>query len=130
VCFVSKIARQGSWAMPRTLRVAAIMGEAVIDLTRVQIGPGTSVIEVLSVMANVRVIVPHGLRVECTGTPVMGTFTLARASDAVPAPEAPLVRITGTSIMSEVRVKVIDPASPGRFAAWLKRRRAQLSRPR
>lgn len=124
--FLSKIRREGTWALPRVFRVAAFMGEAIIDLTRVQIGPGTSDIEVMCIMGTVRVVVPHGLRVECSGTPIMGQFGLTRQSDAMPSPDAPLVRIIGTAFMGEVKVRVVDPAAPSRLAAWLQRRRAAL----
>lgn len=120
VTILSKVARKGAWALPRHFRVAAFMGEVDLDLTQILIAPGVSEIEVLCIMGQVNIVAPHGLNVECTGHAVMGQFGLKQRSDAVPAPEAPVVRITGTAFMGEVKVRVVDPAAPGWLARQLR----------
>lgn len=128
VAILSKISREGAWALPRALRVAAFMGQIDLDLTRVQIAPGLSEIEVMCVMGHVNIVAPHGLNIECTGDPILGRFSLKRVSGALASPDAPVVRIKGTALMGEVTVKVVDPAAPRRFRAWLEQRRVRRAR--
>ncbi len=106
---MSSVTREGEWVMPRFLRAFTVMGEATIDLTQVRIAPGTSEIDARVIMGELKIIVPHNLRVECTGQPLLGSFKVTRSAVAVPVPDAPLVRITGVAFMGNVLVKVVDP---------------------
>src|SRR5271169_2407904 len=90
--FMSQVSRSGEWILPRLFRVSAVMGQAVIDLTHVRIGPGTSDIEARAFMGEVKIIVPHNLRVDCEGHPLIGEFTVKRVPKTIPSPEAPLLR--------------------------------------
>jgi hypothetical protein len=121
VAVMSNTVRASTWVLPRLFRAVAVMGQVDIDLTRVQLGAGTSVIEVLAVMGQVNIIVPHNLHVECDGDSVIGEFRLRRETDGIPSPEAPNVRITGNAFMGSVHVKVVDPTVPN----WRDKRRAR-----
>ena len=71
---------------------------------------------------TVKIIVPHNLRVECAGTPLLGEFTLKHVSKATPHPDAPLIRISGSALMGSVVVKVVDPNAPkglDKLRAWV-----------
>ena len=121
VAFLSHVKRAGDWTLPRLFRTFALWGNAEVDLTRAQIGAGTSHIEIKCIMANVTVFVPPDLRIECDVDPVMGSVEVVREVQGVSSADAPLVRITGTALMGAVEVKVIDPNAPG----WLERLRAR-----
>jgi hypothetical protein len=112
--------RASTWVLPRLFRAVAIMGEVTLDLTRVQIGAGTSEIEVLVVMGTINIVIPHNLHVECDGDSLMGEFRVRRETDGIPSPDAPTVHIGGSVWMGAVKVKVIDPNVPN----WRDRRRA------
>ena len=60
---------------------------------------------------------PPGLRVECDGNPIIGSFDIRRQTERTAAPDAPLVRISGSAFLGSVDVKVVDPDAPG----WLDR---------
>jgi hypothetical protein len=120
-CVMSHVTRSGEWILPHLLRVFTLMGESEIDLTHVRLAPGTSEIEVRAVMGEVKIIVPHNLRVECDGHPLLGEFRMKRVVNTTPSPEAPLLRITGTALMAAVKIKVIDPAAPGWIDRWRQR---------
>ena len=124
VAFLSHVKRDGDWTLPRLFRAFALWGNAEVDLTRAQIGAGASHIEIRSIMANVTVLVPPELRIECEVEPVIGSFEVAREAESTRSPDAPLVRITGTAFMGSVEVKVIDPNAP----SWLEKLRARWSR--
>jgi hypothetical protein len=70
-------------------------------------------------MANVTIIVPHNLRVQCEGHPVMGEFKLKSKVPSAALADAPLVRVRGTAFMAGVTIKVVDPLAPD----WRERRR-------
>jgi len=116
---MSAVSRNGEWVLPRIFRVVAVMGEVELDLSHVQLGAGLSEIEIVSVMANVTIIVPHNLRVQCEGHPVMGEFRLKSKVASAALADAPLVRVRGTAFMAGVTVKVVDPIAPD----WRERRR-------
>jgi hypothetical protein len=118
---MSSVTREGEWVMPRSLRAVTVMGEATIDLTQVRIAPGTSEIDARAIMGEIKIIIPHNLRVECTGQPMLGSFKVTRSAIAVPVPDAPLVRITGVACMGNVVVKVVDP-NERRWVNRLRRR--------
>lgn len=103
--------------MARRFRVLAWMGNVKLDLTRVLLGAGTTEIEAIAVMGEVRILVPPGLRVECDGDPLLGEFSIKRIAGSAPPADAPLVRITGRAILGSVKIKVVDPTAP----SWLDR---------
>ena len=111
-CFMSNVSRNGDWTLPRLFRTVCVMGEVRLDLTQIRIAPGTSEIQVITCMGSVKIAVPHNIRVECVGSPVLGEFKVKRVSKGVPSPEAPLLRITGGACMGSVAVRVIDPDAP------------------
>lgn len=121
VAFMSEATRKGDWAMPSLFRAVAIMGSVTIDLTTARISPGTSRIEVAACMAGVTILLPPDVRVECDGDSIMGTFDLQRETASTTSPAAPMVLISGTSVMSAVLVKVIDPNAP----SWVEKMRAR-----
>jgi hypothetical protein len=116
---MSAASRNGEWVLPRLFRVVAVMAEVELDLSHVQLGAGVSDIEIVGVMSNVTIIVPHNLRVQCEGHPVMGEFRLKSKVASAALADAPLVRVRGTAFMAGVTVKVVDPLAPD----WRERRR-------
>ncbi|HJR66353.1 MAG TPA: LiaF domain-containing protein [Gemmatimonadaceae bacterium] len=123
VAFLSSTNRDGDWILPRSFRVVSFMGNVELDLTNVRLGSGESHIEIRCVFGNVEITVPPGLRIEVEGQPFIGTFEVTRSAPSTTAPEAPLLRVTGSSHFGAVTVKVVDPNAPG----WIERIRARLS---
>jgi hypothetical protein len=103
------------------------MGNVELDLTRARLGPGTSEIELRSIMGSIEILVPPDLRLECDGEPFIGSFDVRREARSTASPDAPLVRIVGRAILASVEIKVIDPDAPGWFeklrTRWAERRR-------
>ncbi len=106
VVFWSGSSREGRWTLPRTMRVAAIMGSAELDLREAEIGEGISEIEVMAIFGSVEIHVPVGVRVECLGEALMGSFELRMSGVPDFPPNAPTVRVTGTAYFSSVEVVV------------------------
>lgn len=100
--------RTGAWVVPAHLRVIAVMADVKLDLTEARLGPHT-VIDATAVMAEVRVLVPPGVRLETAGGSFMGSFTERWGVDDGLPSDAPIVKVTGLSVMAEVAVKVGAP---------------------
>ena len=105
VGIMSESRRQGAWRVPQRLKIVAVMSSMRIDL-RYAVIPAGCTIEVRAIMANVAIIAPPGMLVDFDVSPVMGSTR--NDASRVPAPGywTPHVRVSGTAIMSEVRVRV------------------------
>jgi hypothetical protein len=88
------------------MRVASIMGSAELDLREAEIGAGVSEIEVLCIFGSVEIFVPVGVRVECVGQALMGSFELRMSGVPDFPPDAPTVRVKGSAYMASVEVLV------------------------
>ena len=95
--------RKGVWDLPAHFRAVAILGDVRLDLRQARFLPGTSEIEVLLIFGQITITVPHGVRVESHD------FKVKYRTRAVPREDAPCVRIVGTAMLGEVRVRVVDP---------------------
>lgn len=105
VAVMSDTRRDGPWRVPQHLRILAVMSSVRIDL-RYAVIPPACMIEVSGIMSNVTFIAPPGMLVDFDVSPFMG----AARNDAIGLGPAsyhmPQVTIRGTSIMSEVRVRL------------------------
>lgn len=113
--------RQGRWTPARQNTVVAVMGSAVIDLRDALLNSGPTVVSAIAFMGGVEVIVPPGVRVECSGSAVFGAFEQRRefAPDAA-GPDAPMVRVDGFAMFGSVE---IEHRRPGESRREAKRRR-------
>lgn len=108
VAFMSSTRRVGRWAVPRDLRFVAVMSDSKLDLTSAALPVGGVVnIEVTAVMASVRIIVPPGMRVINEIHAIMAdTGSNADEVDAGSGGSSPVIRLTGTAFMAEMKVRV------------------------
>jgi hypothetical protein len=102
---MSETRRQGPWRVPRRLVVKAVMSDVKIDLRYAAIPP-ECMIDVMAVMANVSIIVTPGMIVDFDVTPIMASAGNATRAMGTSIHALPRVRIRGTAIMAEVKVKV------------------------
>src|SRR3954471_9553602 len=107
VAFMSSTRRVGRWAVPRDLRFVAVMSDSKIDLTSASLPIGGVVnIEITAVMASVRIIVPPGMRVINEIHSVMADVGSNADELDNGTGSSPVIRLTGTAIMAEMKVKV------------------------
>lgn len=120
---MSDVRQQGQWAVPPTLRVKAIMGAVRLDLRDAVLPAGGVDVSVTSFMAEVRIILPPGVRTAVDGMAFMGEFS-DRSVGADPAStDAPAVRVHGDAIMGVVRVETRLP-NENALQAWKRRLRS------
>jgi hypothetical protein len=113
VVVLSHNRRDGDWILPRLFRVFAFWGNAEIDLTKALVSPGTSEIEIRCIMASIEIVIPPDLRVESEVDAVMGSAEVRRQVASTTAPDAPCIRVTGSTFLGSVEIRVVDPNAPG-----------------
>jgi hypothetical protein len=100
---MSSTERTGQWTLPQRLEIRAVMSELKLDLRYASLPPVAEV-EVNAVMANVRIIVPPELGVECDVSAFMATVRNEASTSQWPG--APRIYLSGSAVMSEVRIQV------------------------
>lgn len=116
---MAEVNRQGTWTVPRTIKTVAVMGSVRLDLRGAEIPAGGVDIDATTVMGEVRIILPPGLRADVDGFAIMGEFT-DRSIAAAASSDAPQVRVRGSSFMGTVRVETRMP-NEGALQAWKRR---------
>jgi hypothetical protein len=110
LAIMSSTRRTGRWAVPRELSILAVMSDTKIDLTTAALPMGGIVtIELTAVMASFRLIVPPDVRVVNEMHSFMADVRSSAdevLSDALIRQGTPIIRLTGTALMAEVKVKV------------------------
>src|SRR5690606_7670365 len=111
--------RRGTWRIDQELGAVAVMGDVVLDLREAEVR--TDVVEILaiSLMGDVKIIVPDGVNVDRDGLAIMG----GKRVDVEEAPRgvnAPVVRIHAYALMGDIKVLGDSRAKPiqRRWSAW------------
>ncbi len=120
IALMANVRKKGQWTPARHNKVLCVMGAAKFDLREAQFLHGVMHFEISVLMGEVEFIVPPGLRVECDGFAFMGEFDDAHG-DGLAAPDAPVIRVTGTVIMGAARIKTRLPGE-STLEAWRRRR--------
>lgn len=110
LALMSSTRRIGRWSVPRQLDVRAIMSDTRLDLTHASLAAPLIDLHVKCVMSQFRIVVPPGMRVILDLSSFMSDVA-SRAdelglADAPATANAPVVRVTGFALMSDVKVIV------------------------
>jgi hypothetical protein len=110
LAIMSSTRRVGRWAVPRDLRIVAMMSDTRLDLTTALLPVGGVVnIELTAVMASCRIIVSPGMHVINEMHSFMADVRSSAdelAPDNLASAHTPVIRLSGTALMSDVKVKV------------------------
>ena len=101
--------RQGTWRVPKKLRVVTVMGGTDLDFREAEFGPGVTEVKVTVVMGGIAIIVPPHLQVECDGGGILGLFEGMERNAGKRHPGAPLLRITGVAVMGALEISTRLP---------------------
>ena len=101
---LSNLEKHGPWVVPDTLAVSATFASAVLDFREARFTAAVTEIRVRVICANLEIIVPPQLAVECEGSAVFGNIE-SHGGGAVADPERPLLRITGPVVFGNVEVQ-------------------------
>lgn len=110
VAFMGGVNRR-HWVVPRQHTSIAVMGGNDIDLRDATFESGDIIIDAYALMGGINIIVPEGVRIECSGIGIMGGYEVNVHKTAVVSPselpaDAPVVRVRGIALMGGVDVIV------------------------
>jgi DUF1707 SHOCT-like domain/Cell wall-active antibiotics response LiaF, C-terminal len=108
VSLLSSRVRRGVWIPPQELHLVAVMSDTHLDLRAAQLSAGVTEICVKATFAAVRITVPPHVHVVTETTPVLASVTDRTGRGAPPPRGAPVLRITGWAVMSDVTVRTRD----------------------
>jgi hypothetical protein len=111
--------RRGTWRIDQELGAVAVMGDVLLDLREAEVRTDRVEILAVSVMGDVKIIVPDGVYVDLDGMAVMGDKKV-NVMQAPPGMNVPVVRVQAYAVMGDVKVigdSQVQPLQRG-FAAW------------
>ncbi|MEV0229424.1 DUF1707 domain-containing protein [Nonomuraea sp. NPDC050786] len=111
--------RRGTWRIDQELGAVAVMGDVLLDLREAEVRTDMVDITAVSVMGDVKIIVPDGVNVDLDGVAVMGDKKVD-VLEAAPGMNVPVVRVRAYAVMGDVKVVGDSRAQPLQrgFAAW------------
>ncbi|GAA2204263.1 DUF1707 domain-containing protein [Nonomuraea monospora] len=111
--------RRGTWRIDQELGAVAVMGDVVLDLREAEVRTDRVEILAVSVMGDVKIIVPDGVYVDLDGMAIMGDKKV-NVMQAPPGMSVPVVRVQAYAVMGDVKVIGDSQAQPLQrgFAAW------------
>lgn len=115
VSIFGEVKRRGEWELAPLTRAVVVCGTLELDLREARIRP-LSIIDVTATFAEVRIIVPPGVAVECDCASVLAEVTEPQGLDVATAPDWPTVRVTGFAVLSEVSIQTRFPGESDKDA--------------
>lgn len=117
---MSTLRKDGEWTPNRTNAIRAIMSEVRIDLRDATFVDDEIEFDVSAIMADVLILVPPGVQVECDGGAFMGEFSGSHDVAHI-HPDAPRVVVRGIAVMAKVSVETRMPGE----SRWAAKRRVR-----
>ena len=99
------ISRKGRWHPEPATRILAVFGGAELDFREADLPAREITVSAVAVFGGVSITVPPEMRVVDTGSAIMGGREITGESAESTAPDAPVLRITGTCVFGGVEVK-------------------------
>ncbi|NBE92557.1 DUF1707 domain-containing protein [Nonomuraea sp. KC401] len=111
--------RRGTWRIDQELGAVAVMGDVVLDLREAEVRTSSVDIMAVSVMGDVKIIVPDGVNVDLDGVAIMGDKKVDVLEGASGA-NVPVVRVQAYAVMGDVKVVGDSRAKPikHKLSAW------------
>lgn len=105
---LSSMERRIQGPMPERLVVRSVLGSLELDLRSAEFPPGVTEIRVRAILGNIEIELPGHVRVEDEGHAFLGAFSVRGRSRSREGDTAPVVRITGRSLLANVEVELDD----------------------
>jgi hypothetical protein len=105
VAILSSSSRRGLLSVPHQLEALAVLSDSVLDLTAVSLPADIVDIHVRIFLANMKIVVPAGLRVVNRVAAFLANVETDSALDLAPmVPGTPVVRITGYATLANLEI--------------------------
>jgi len=126
---MSSVERRGRWAVPKTLDLRVLWGNAELDFRDASLGPGVTTIHVRVFMGNFEVILPPNLAIDVDVSSFAGSVTERHRVPPDADPARPQIRIVGRVRFGNLEITTRLPGETARDAYKReKRERKQLRR--
>lgn len=110
---LGEVSKDGHWVCPASAQVLVICGEADINLVDAQVTSMHTTIRIMSIMGEVTIVVPEEFRVINNVSSFMGSAKLSDSRHTISMSSlddnSPTLTITGTALLSEVKIKRVKP---------------------
>ncbi|SDH41705.1 DUF1707 SHOCT-like domain-containing protein [Nonomuraea jiangxiensis] len=103
--------RRGTWRIDQEIGAVAVMGDVLLDLREAEVRTDMVDITAVSVMGNVKIIVPDGVNVDLDGVAIMGDKRID-VQEAAPGMNVPVIRVKAYAVMGDVKVIGDSRAQP------------------
>jgi hypothetical protein len=107
--------RRGNWTVPRKLEVRAIFGNVELDFREAVLPTGVVELHLRPIFGNIEITVPPNLAIQAEGNAVFGNFDHVSRAPTQAAPDAPVLRVIGTSVFGNVEIHM---RLPGEQPGW------------
>ena len=98
--------RRGVFQVPPELKVVSVMSDTYLDFTEAYFGEGVTEIRVRALMTSLKIILPPSVRVVFQPSSFMSDASDESDNPPPVGSGAPVIRITGPVVMSDVKVSV------------------------
>lgn len=115
VAILSGAERKGRWLVEPHTNVVTVLGGVELDLRQAVLAQREVTINITAVLGGVSITIPPGVRVLNSVTSVMGGCSLP--SDDTVGPDAPVIRLTGMTLLGGIDVKRLSADSTTDTAA-------------
>jgi hypothetical protein len=105
IAIMSGVDRKGPWRVPVSSTAFALMGGIDLDLRDAILSSPVTTITAIAFMGGIDIIVPPGMRVECSGIGFMGAFENNAVINEHLTPETPVLRVRGFAMMGGVDIR-------------------------
>ena len=128
---MSNTKRRGDWVVPERIVLPVALGDVYVDLREARLTAPITSIVVQGLMGEVKIVVPESVRVECSGSAIVGEFHDV-PSEQLPAPGAGVGRFVlfapGGAVRSIRAPQSADAVGEGGYAidgmaGWRAKRR-------
>ena len=106
VSVMTETKRRGMWRPARHIDLWSVMSDTQLDLTEAVLGSGVTEFDVSAIMTTLKIIVPPGVRVVVQTSSIMSTVSDESIEPPSVGSGAPVLRLTGFALMSEIKVRV------------------------
>jgi hypothetical protein len=101
----SAVTRKGVWQVPQQIEAVSVFGETDLDLREAVLPPGEIRIRAISVLGGIDIVVPPEMHVIDDGWALLGGREIPPDTQESLGPDAPVLRVTGLSILGGMTVK-------------------------
>jgi hypothetical protein len=119
VAVLGETKRRGKWRVDQSVGAVSVLGDVLIDLREAEVRDDVVDLMAVSVMGDVKIIVPDGVVIDLGGMSILGSKRV-QVEEPPSGTRAPVVRIQAYAVLGEIKIIGDSRAEPVKRAweAW------------